>query len=256
MKMRIITKIMYVEILVPIALFSAAALQAAGGMGFGLVASPLLVTLLGSIAGIQAAIILNLIVAAILWVLGHKEIKYQLLIPMIPGLVVGMLIGVLTVIVMPQWLLKMALCIALGWVCFAPIAADQPRKKMLHKFSFTAGIMGGALAIPGPAAAAYLQSVTSKAHTVRSSMMPLLVFVYLGIGIGLFIINGIDNVAITAAKNATLIVVLGLLVGFLASNYLSNDTLKRLAKVIMVSTLICLIATTTSDMVNIGFSTA
>ena len=77
-----------------IAVFGASVLQSATGIGFGVVAGPLLLIVLNDSAAIQVSVALNLLIAVILapslWRIADRKLLRSLLI----GLAVGSPIGV------------------------------------------------------------------------------------------------------------------------------------------------------------------
>ena len=240
-----------VEILLPLVLFIAASVQAAGGMGFGLIAGPVMIATLGSSVGIQAAVILNLLVALVACMVG-RNIRFDILLPMIPGVLMGMLVGLVASLIVPELAMKTILCLTLGWICLPARRTGEEVKLHTLKFAMTSGVMGGALAIPGPAAAIYLRSVISNTQAFRSSMMPLLVFVYLGTGVGIFFTQGIDAAAIEVSLTSGPAAIAGLLFGILVSRWISDEALKRLTQGILIATFLSLVMTTTKDLIALA----
>lgn len=244
-----------VEILLPLALFTAASVQAAGGMGFGLIAGPVMIATLGSSVGIQAAVMLNLLVALVACMVASmagRNVRFDLLLPMVPGVVVGMLGGLIASLLVPELMMKTVLCLTLAWICLPAKSTSEEVKPHALRFAITSGVMGGALAIPGPAAAIYLRSVISNTQAFRSSMMPLLVFVYLGTGMGIFFTQGIDPTAIQVSLSSGPAAIAGLLFGMLVSRWISDGSLKRLTQGILIATLLSLVVTTTKDLLALA----
>lgn len=236
------------ELLLPLLVFSGAALQVAGGMGFGVVAGPILVATVGATAGIQAAVILNIGVALFGWILGKKYVRYDILIPMVPGLVIGILIGVASAALVPEWIIKAGLCISLGFICFLPTRSEHPNDSQPFRLSLTSGTMGGALAIPGPAAAVYLRHAIPSTVEMRSSMMPLLTFSYIVTGFALLFTQGLNQNALAICISNGPIAIAGIIAGLFAANRLSDLTLRRLTQLILYATLANLTFTTIQDL--------
>lgn len=224
------------DLLLPVALFAAAAVQAAGGLGFGLVAGPVLVAALGLPAGFQAAILLNLLAALTGWALSRREARYDLLRPMAPGVAIGVGVGLVAATLFPEWLLKVAMCMALGWVWLAPATAATPAPGSTFRLAAMSGAMGGALAIPGPAAAVHLRRVSNDARTFRGSMMPLLFVVYLGVGAGMVALRSIEPTAIATSFAYLPAVFAGLVVGRAVSRRVSEPVLELLTRALLALT--------------------
>lgn len=237
----------YTELMLPLLVFAGAALQLAGGMGFGVVVGPTLVATIGATSGIQAAIILNIGVAMFGWLAGRKTVRYDILRPMAPGLILGVLGGVTATIFMPEWLVKASLCISLACICFMPESSAQTTSTGLTKLSLASGTMGGALAIPGPAAAVYLRSVLPSTKEMRSSMMPLLTLAYLFTGLVLLFTQGIAQSALSVSVVTMPAAAAGICAGIFAAKRVPEKTLKRLTQIILLATLASLSVTTVRD---------
>ncbi len=238
------------EFLLPAMVFAGAALQIAGGLGFGVVAGPALVACLGPTSGIQASIILNIGVAIFGWLAGRKDVRYDAIRPMVPGILIGTLSGLTATLLTPEWLIKIVMCGSLGWICLLPHIRQNPcppEAKETFKFSVTSGIMGGALAIPGPAAAVYLRKVITSPKALRNSMMPLLTFAYILTGFILFTSQGITEEALSTSFKTFPAAIAGLITGTLIVTRISEATLERVTQVILLATFTSLAIITTGD---------
>jgi uncharacterized membrane protein YfcA len=239
---------LFTDLLLPLVLFTAALAQAAGGMGFGLIAGPVLVLALGGAAGIQATIMLNLAVALVTWLVCHKEVKYTQILPMAPGLLAGIGCGLGLSLLAPELAIKIALCIILAWICFITTQGIQKAGSSRVKFSLLSGVMAGSLAIPGPAAAVYLRGISQTAGAARSAMMPLLFFTYAVAGVGVVSLHGLNGKALEMSTSYGPIAIAGVLAGLCLSQCLSERTLGRITQGLLFGTLLTLIYTTTGDL--------
>lgn len=236
------------DVLIMIVIFLAALIQAAGGMGFGLIAAPVLVAALGPTAGIQAAILLNILVALVAWGIGRKEVRYDLLMPMMPGALAGLFIGMAISLLVPAMMIKVALCAALVGLCFLPQKRREEARSRDQSLPVLSGIMGAALAMPGPAAAVYLRGRTETARSFRSSMMPVLSVIYLGAALGGLSVRGLEPAAINAFALDSQSAIAGLMAGLLVSKRLSEQLMVSLTKVLLLATASILVCTTASDL--------
>jgi len=233
--------------LVMMGLFAAAAFQSASGLGFGLVAGPILVATLGVSMGLQVAVLLNLLVATAAWGLGRKDVRYDLLYPMAPGVICGLAGGFGISLVMPDWAMKAAMCVALSWVWLARQRQTQCTRVETFRLSAIAGAMGGALGIPGPAAAVHLRRQAPDVRAFRSSMMPLLAAIYLVSGFGVYAAKGIDPSVLNAVLTDGPAVVAGLGFGVFATRSASERVLHWLARAILMGTFAAILGTTLID---------
>lgn len=235
------------DLLLPVVLFTAALAQAAGGIGFGLIAGPALVLVLGGTAGMQATIMLNLLVALFTWIACRKDVRYDHVLPMAPGLLLGISLGLGVAVLAPEWTVKITLCFVLAWICFGAKQVSNAMTSSTLRFSLLSGVMAGSIAIPGPAAAIYLSGVTNNARAARSAMMPLLFFTYAVTGLGVASIQGINEQAISVSASYAAMVVAGILPGLWLSRWLSERTLRHITQSLLVGTLCALMYTTTGD---------
>ncbi|MFT6372655.1 MAG: putative membrane protein YfcA [Gammaproteobacteria bacterium] len=239
---------LFIDLLLPLVLFTAALVQAAGGMGFGLIAGPGLVLALGGAAGIQATIMLNLIVALVTWLACHQEVRYAHVLPMVPGLLAGIGCGLGLSLVVPELAIKIALCIVLGWICFINTWVVQKAGSSLVKFSLLSGVMAGCLAIPGPAASVYLRGISQTAGAARSAMMPLLFFTYAVAGVGVVALHGLNEKALEMSTSYGPIATAGVFAGLWLSRWLSERTLSRITQGLLFGTFLTLTYATTVEL--------
>ena len=95
------------EILVlGIAIFGASALQSATGIGFGVIAGPVLLIVLNDGSAIQISVLLNLLIATLLAPSLRQKSDRRLLKSLLIGLVIGSPLGLLIYLQMDIALLK------------------------------------------------------------------------------------------------------------------------------------------------------
>ena len=82
-------------LILSIAIFGAATLQSATGIGFGVIAGPVLLVILNDSAAIQVSIILNLLIAMLLAPSLRQKADRPLLSPLLLGLAIGTPLGLL-----------------------------------------------------------------------------------------------------------------------------------------------------------------
>ena len=169
------------------AVFGASVLQSATGVGFGVVAGPLLLIALNDGTAIQVSVALNLLIAVILapslWRVSDRILLRDLLI----GLAVGSPIGLVMFLYADIALLKIfagavvlftVLLLLRGNRADALSASAGAGKFEKVVVGFVAGVMGGILAMPGPVPAAWMSARGYNKDTIRATILVLNVAVH------------------------------------------------------------------------------
>ncbi|RLA23122.1 MAG: hypothetical protein DRQ63_11995, partial [Gammaproteobacteria bacterium] len=167
-------------VILNIAVFAAAALQSATGIGFGVIAGPILLIFLNDGSAIQTSILLNLLIALILTPSLWQKADRPLLARLLIGLAVGSPVGLLIFLNMNIVFLKAFAGLAIAYTLFAllrknraPSRAPQLANRNAEQISIgiVAGIMGASLAMPGPVPAAWMSSRGFGKETIRATIL-------------------------------------------------------------------------------------
>jgi uncharacterized membrane protein YfcA len=235
-----------------VAVFGAAALQSATGIGFGVIAGPVLLIALNSGSAVQISIILNLLIASILAPSLWRQADRHLLARLLIGLVIGSPVGLLIFLNMDIVVLKAFAGLAIAYTLFlilrnnrAPSHAPTLATKDTEQISIGAlsGIMGASLAMPGPIPAAWMSARGYSRETIRATILVMFVFAYvvaLALQFGLAGI-GTDTMRLSATLAPS--TVIGILVGRLLVSRVTEQTFRYLLVIILASTAIILFST-------------
>ncbi len=235
-----------------IAVFGAAALQAATGIGFGIIAGPILLIYLNDGSAIQISIVLNLLIALVLAPSLRQQADRQLLSRLLIGLAIGSPVGLLIFLNMNIVFLKAFAGLAIAYTLFvilrsnrAPSHAPALAAKSTEQISIgvMSGIMGASLAMPGPIPAAWMSTKGFSKETIRATILVMFVFAYvvaLALQFGLAGI-GADTMRLSAMLAPSTIV--GILVGRSLANRLTEQTFRYLLVIILASTAVILFST-------------
>jgi len=170
-----------------LAVFAAAALQSATGIGFGIFAGPILLVVLNDNSAIQVSILLNLVIAGLLAPMLWHNVDRHLLGRMVIGLVIASPAGVLMFLAMDIILLKSmaAMAVVLTLILTIHNHRRQPRWEPLPArpaeqglMGVIAGLMGGSLGIPGPIPAAWMSAKGYGKDAVRATILAMFFFSY------------------------------------------------------------------------------
>ena len=235
-----------------IAIFGASALQSATGIGFGVIAGPVLLIVLNDGAAIQISVVLNLLIALLIAPSLRQKSDRRLLKSLLIGLAIGSPLGLLIFLHMDIALLKsfagLVVLITLflvlrGARASSPLQGDAAGRFEQVSIGVIAGIMGSSLAMPGPVPAAWMSARGFDKDTIRATILVMFVVAYTIALLLQFSLAGIstDSLRLTAMLVPSTIA--GILVGQFLSSRISEPTFRWLLTIILALTAILLFAT-------------
>ena len=235
-----------------VAVFGAAALQSATGIGFGVIAGPVLLIALNSGSAVQISIILNLLIASILVPSLWQQADRQLLTRLLIGLAIGSPVGLLIFLNVDIAVLKAFAGLAVAYTLFlilrnnrAPSHAPTLAAKNSEQISIgvLSGIMGASLAMPGPIPAAWMSARGFSKETIRATILMMFVFAYV-VALALqFGLAGMGADTMRFAATLAPSTVIGILVGRSLVNRVTEQTFRYLLVIVLASTAIILFST-------------
>lgn len=233
-----------------LALFSAAALQSATGIGFGVIAGPVLLVVLNDNSAIQVSIVLNLLIALLLAPSVRREADHQLLRSLFIGLVIGSPLGLIFYLVMDTGMLKAFAAVVVLFTLVAVVRGGQvlatggaPPSSRFRKISIgtLAGVMGGSLAMPGPVPAAWMSAMGYPRRTIRATVLLMFVLAYSIALLLQFGLAGISPNTIWLCVIHAPATIAGVVFGSLLSARLSERLFRQLLIIVLISTIILLV---------------
>ncbi|MFT5651817.1 MAG: putative membrane protein YfcA [Akkermansiaceae bacterium] len=233
--------------------FAASGLQAATGMGYGVIAGPVFLVMLNGIAALQISTLHNLAIALMLTPLLRAHIHRSILRGLIGGSVLGIIAGFALQTAVSTTALKIAATVMVGFVTLLLLREMFSGQKNDAKQDVTraeivgvgtaAGLMGGMLAMPGPLAATWMSVRGVQKQQVRATTLAFFVFAY-GANTLLYAgWNGLEKDTIKLA--AILLPILGL--GILAGSKLSENISEKAFRLILLFVLAATLALLISD---------
>ncbi|MCH7822145.1 MAG: sulfite exporter TauE/SafE family protein [Proteobacteria bacterium] len=235
-----------------IAVFGASALQAATGIGFGIIAGPVLLIALNDGSAIQISILLNLLIAVILTPSLWREADRRLLSKLLIGLSIGSPLGLLIFLSMDIIFLKAFAGLAVvftlililrGTRALSPAQQSDTGKFEQISVGIMSGIMGASLAMPGPIPAAWMSPRGFSKETIRATILLMFVFAYL---VALALQYGMAGISAESFRLCAVLApstIVGILLGQSLSSRLTEQTSRWLLVIILAATAIILFAT-------------
>ena len=174
-----------VSVMLIMIVVAASTLQAATGIGFGVIAGPALLITMGSASAIQASILLSLLIALLVspWTL--KKVDRHLLRPILVGICIGSPIGAVLFALMTIGQLKVGAAIAVGFMALAAAGLFDRFPLFTRDSGLRRGAAGGVsgllnstLAMPGPPIAAYTTAIRQNKETIRATTLTAFLIAY------------------------------------------------------------------------------
>jgi uncharacterized protein len=174
-------------LLMILAAFGAATLQSATGIGFGIVAGPILLMQLNSGAAIQISILLNLLISLVLAPSIKVSVDKKLLSKFLLGSIVGLPVGFYVFLMVDTNMLKIMAGVAILVTMFFVLRNNTAARRENRNpesargalpMGVISGLMGGSLAMPGPIPAAWMTASGYDKATVRATILMLFIISY------------------------------------------------------------------------------
>ena len=256
--LRLINNSMEIQTLLVLALtvFSSALLQAATGIGYGVIAGPVFLVALNGAEAIQISTMHNLLIAVVLFPFIRSNINKQLLLPIVAGSCLGIAAGFyLQVLLETNWLKIMAACMV--FFVMTSLVLDisrsqrqlaQPLRKAPRKLQdgatvkagfvgLMAGVMGGMLAMPGPLVATWLSLRGFGKNEIRATVLAFFIFSY-GANFFLYLLlSGLDTNALRLTAGFAPLVLLGVVCGHIVAKYLTEILFRKIILLILIATI-------------------
>lgn len=237
-------------LLLNIAVFAASALQSATGIGFGVIAGPILLVALNDGSAIQVSIVLNLLIAALLAPSIRRNADGPLLKKLLIGLLAGAPIGYLIFLNLDIELLKAFAAIVVTFTLIVTIrgyqaSADRskvaPGAREQISIGVIAGVMGASLAMPGPIPAAWMSVKGFGKETIRATVLMMFVFAY-SFSLALqFVGSGIGTDTVRLCLVLVPSTIGGIVAGRLLAHRISERTFRRILVLVLLATALALL---------------
>lgn len=168
-----------------VAVLGASALQSATGIGFGVIAGPILLIVLNDGSAIQISIALNLLIAVILSPSLWLKVERSILRNFVIGLAIGSPLGLLVFLIIDITVLKAAAGIGILLSLYFTLVGNRSRsreqipiasKSEQNPVGVVAGLMRVCLAMPGPIPAAWMSTRAFDKETIRATILAMFAF--------------------------------------------------------------------------------
>ena len=232
------------EIFTYVIVFAAAFLQSATGIGFGIIAGPVILILIDSHAAVQVTMGLSFAVSLALAPTLIAHVDRQMLKRLSIGTVIGLPIGMLVFWAVSLPVLKFLAMLAVAFMAWTVARAPQNSTQTLPRsgnaidvgVGVASGAMSTALAMPGPAAAARLTARALPKLTVRATVLLLMVVSYFGALVAQAALIGIDGQTIETAAWMLPAALIGTFAGRLFVSRIDEALFRRIITAVLIAT--------------------
>ncbi|MBT5186434.1 MAG: sulfite exporter TauE/SafE family protein [Kordiimonadaceae bacterium] len=224
----------------------ASTVQSATGFGFALMTVPAFLILRNSTDAIQIAIIISVVMSVVHWPKLKNMVPYSILKWVIIGGTIGFPIGILIYKSLDLDAIKMAVAIFIilislqnGWNLRAKSNPDEKKdhhKGILSVVGLLSGILGSAMAMPGPILMLYLSRMALSKNEIRAAMISFFVFAYSGALLLQILMVGVAKDTWLASAILTPAALIGVFVGHQISKKINEKLFKGLVLLILILT--------------------
>lgn len=243
------------------AVFSAALLQAATGIGFGVIAGPIILIALNDGSAIQISILLSLLIAVVLTPSLIKSVDRTLLPRLLVGTVIGLPIGMAVFVLVTVDLLKVlagAAVLFMAYLATKALIGSRPNGagavSDARLQDLGVGVLSGAmcagLAMPGPVVAARMMTRGQSKGATRATILVLFVFSYIAAIAVQAVTVGVAMPTLSLTATLAPATLLGVLVGKISAGRISEKLFRWTIVVILIATAGSLLLSAVPDLLN------
>jgi uncharacterized membrane protein YfcA len=232
------------------AVLAAALLQAATGIGFGIIAGPIILMVMNSGSAVQITILLSLLIAVVLAPSLYRQADKRLLSRLLLGTLVGLPIGLVVFLNVSLDLLKLLAGLAVGFMALSAsglltlsFRKGATRQGELHNIAIgvVSGAMSASLAMPGPVVAARMSSLAFTKDTIRATVLVMFVFSYSAAFAFQAVGAGVDRETLTLAATFVPATGIGIVLGRISVAWISERIFRWLLSSVLVATAVSLL---------------
>ena len=233
-----------------LAVFAAALLQAATGIGFGIIAGPIILIVMNSGSAIQVSILLNLLIALILAPSLFGRADKVLLVRLLWGTLAGMPLGIFIFTQIGIDLLKLLAGVAVAFMALIIMgvlkfsragAAPSGGRVPDLLVGVVSGAMCSSLAMPGPVVAARMMALEAPKETVRATILVMFGFSYLAAFAAQALMVGISSDGLTLSASLAPATLVGVLVGRYCGAWISERGFRWILSIVLTATAVGLL---------------
>lgn len=232
------------------AVLAAALFQAATGIGFGILAGPIILMVMNSGSAVQVTILLSLLIAVVLAPTLYRRADKNLLRRLLAGTLAGLPIGIVVFVQVSVDLLKLLAGLAVLFMALSATGLLRPEplngkargaRVKDYGIGVLSGAMSASLAMPGPVAAAHMSSLAYAKDTIRATILVMFVFSYSAAIAFQAVLVGVSGETLSLAARLVPATLIGILLGRISVGWIGERGFRRLISIVLFATSISLL---------------
>lgn len=232
------------------AVLAAALFQAATGIGFGILAGPIILMVMNSGSAVQVTILLSLLIAVVLAPTLYRRADKNLLRRLLAGTLAGLPIGIVVFVQVSVDLLKLLAGLAVLFMALSATGLLRPEplngkargaRVKDYGIGVLSGAMSASLAMPGPVAAAHMSSLAYAKDTIRATILVMFVFSYSAAIAFQAVLVGVSGETLSLAARLAPATLIGILLGRISVGWIGERGFRRLISIVLFATSISLL---------------
>ena len=232
------------------AVFAASLLQAATGIGFGIIAGPIILMVMNSGSAVQVTILLSLLIALVLTPSLYRQADRKLLSRLLLGTAIGLPIGIVIFLQVSIDILKLLAGLAVLFMALSAsgvlalsLRRGRTRRGELHNIGIgiLSGAMSSSLAMPGPVVAARMTSLAFSKETIRATVLVMFVFSYSAAMAFQAVLADVERETMILTASLVPATAIGVIIGRLSVAWISERMFRRLLIVVLAATSVSLL---------------
>ena len=236
--------------LVQAAVLAASLLQGATGIGFGVIAGPVLLYVINTGSAIQVSIMLSLVTALVLAPTLVRKIDRTVLKFLLFGTCLGVPLGILVFVRIDIVMLKLMAGIAVAFMAMTAAGVferfkrrDSPTSDVRAAWGLgiASGAMSSSLGMPGPVPAAWMVTRRFPKSVIRATILVMFVPSYAAALAFQAFTPGIDNESIRWSLELLPATIAGVVTGRILEHRIGEHTFKRIITIVLVCTSLLLL---------------
>ena len=228
---------MALQIGLHLVVLTAAFLQAVTGIGFALIAGPVILLAMNDGSAFQVTAILSFLIAIVLapriWRFANRDAFKALSV----GAALGLIPGIVLYATVGTSFLKIGAGLVLAALCvqfFFGVGTPNRKRPVSSGIGFVSGCLGGALAMPGPTAAIGLARAGADKVVSRATILTFFVLVYPFIFLGQSLAAGLTQDTMMATALFVPATLAGTLAGRWAEPHVNETHYRRVVLFFLV----------------------
>lgn len=236
-------------LLVHTAVFAAALLQAATGIGFGVIAGPILLLIINSASAIQVSITLSLVIALVLAPSVFRRIDKSLFRLFVIGTIIGIPLGILIFMNIDIVVLKVFAGVSVAFMALTTAGVFRPHNHHTTGYSHRGGIgigalsglMSSSLGMPGPVPAAWMITNFFTKDVIRATILLLFVPSYCAALMFQSVVPGLGEGVVKWSLQLLPATIAGILLGKVLESRISERVFRTIVTIVLTCTAISLL---------------